>query len=67
MMVERSTEITPCAAKSSSKSGENRNLKLSVELREHSSKAVPWPAFEVLQFKADKPVGGFGVILRADG
>jgi hypothetical protein len=45
--------------------GEQRNMTLSVDLPEALQPGTVAP-FEVLQFNADKPVGGFGLVLRAD-
>lgn len=45
--------------------GEHRSMALSVGLPE-PLRSGTFAAFEVLQFKSDKPVGGFGIILRAE-
>jgi hypothetical protein len=47
------------------KAGEYRNMTLSVGVPEPLRPGT-FAAFEVLQFKSDKPVGGFGIVLRAD-
>jgi hypothetical protein len=47
------------------KAGEHRNMKLSVDLPEPLQPDT-LAAFEVLQFQSDKPVGGFGIVVRAD-
>lgn len=47
------------------KAGEHRDVKLSVDLPEPLQPDT-FAAFEVLQFQSDKPVGGFGIVLRAD-
>jgi hypothetical protein len=44
--------------------GEHRNMTLSVDLPEPLQPGTFAP-FEVLQFKSDIPVGGFGIVLRA--
>jgi hypothetical protein len=45
--------------------GEHRNMTLSIDLLE-TLQAGTFAAFEVLQFQSDKPVGGFGIVLRDD-
>ena len=44
--------------------GEHRNMTLSVDLPEPLRPGT-FAAYEVLQFKSDRPVGGFGIILSS--